>query len=614
MQIVENSSVVFDSNRGREGGAIHLSYQISFAIDNDSMVTFTNNTALLGGSLFVTNTAIAIFKGNFVVQFNINTANYGGSIVLKHSSMIRFKEQSKVTIEDNTATVIGGAIYGLWTSDVYFTQYTTVIFYNNTAEFGESIYTNYSSSVTIKANTTVTFNNNTARWYGSVPYSNKYGYSDIAFDSNGTVSCSDIINLPACINQVCFCKDIYYVLASLTNDTHIDLSINVTLSSIIPLVHFNNISITGHNNPIIDCNGNGGVLFTYCHNCTIEGITWNGCGGKDINGSSVSGIGFYNSTNIIIQNCTFLHSVGQAVILSDVSESVKISHCRFLCNKHYEGHGSAVYSIASSYFQYHTQLLFIISNCNFSKNERSNSIVYIGQYNNKLQFFFLNNSIFSDNQGTSIYLSNQNLYVVGNVLFINNTVGYGAAIYANDHSTITFVANSVIAFTDNTANNSGGALSLNHYSSVIFEGNCVVTFSNNIATQQYGGSIYSYNNSKGVIKQNCSVQFIENMAKFGGALYFEANSNLTVEESSSVIFKSNEADLGGAIYLIVNSVVSFKEHNFEVNMINLHKATMLFYSTYIFRNKSMIPVFIGNIAAKGGAIHASNNSIIHFTV
>ena len=115
-------------------------------------------------------------------------------------------------------------------------------------------------------------------------------------------------------------------------------------------------------------------MFTDCHNCTIEGITWNGCGIKDINGSTAPGIGFYHSTNITIQNCTFQHSVGQAVVLLEVSENIKICHCRFLHNKHYEGHGSAVYSSISSY---HTQLLFTINNCNFTKNERSNSIVYI---------------------------------------------------------------------------------------------------------------------------------------------------------------------------------------------------------------------------------------------
>ena len=245
-------------------------------------------------------------------------------------SVIRFEEHSKITFENNTATMTGGAICSLQTSNTFFTQWSTVLFYNNNAQFGESIYTNYNSSVTITTNATVMFNNDIARWYGGVPYSNKYGYSDIEFDSNGIVTCSNLESLPVCINQVCFCQSIDNVLDSLTSNTHIDISINVTLSSVIPLVNLYNISITGHNNPIINCSSDGGVMFTNCHNCTIKGITWNGCGGKETNdNTTVPVIGFYHFTNVTIQNCTFQHSVGQAVVLSEIPENIKIHHCGF---------------------------------------------------------------------------------------------------------------------------------------------------------------------------------------------------------------------------------------------------------------------------------------------
>ena len=94
---------------------------------------------------------------------------------------MRCEEQVKIVHSDNIAIALGGAIYSLMSSNVFFTQYSTVLFINNS---DKCIYTNGNSSVTITANATVTFNNNTARWYGGVPYSNKYGYSDIAFDSN----------------------------------------------------------------------------------------------------------------------------------------------------------------------------------------------------------------------------------------------------------------------------------------------------------------------------------------------------------------------------------------------------------------------------------------------
>lgn len=61
------------------------------------------------------------------------------------------------------------------------------------------------------------------------------GYSDISFDSDGTVTCSYLVTLPTavCIHQNCFCQVIDNVLVSLASNIQTDLSINVTLSSII---------------------------------------------------------------------------------------------------------------------------------------------------------------------------------------------------------------------------------------------------------------------------------------------------------------------------------------------------------------------------------------------
>ena len=303
---------------------------------------------------------------------------------------------------DNMAAVLGGAIYSDMHSNIFFTQYSTVFFIKNR---DKSLYTKGDSSVTITANATVTFNNHTFRFYGDVPYFNKYGiqYSDVAFDSNGTVTCSDPETLLVCIHQSCFCQVINRVLDGLTSNTHIDLSINVTLSSTITLSNLSNISIIGQNNPTISCSSNGGVKFTSCHNCTIEGISWDGCGAEYVNGSIDPVIKFWHSTNITIHNCTFQHSVGQAIILSEVTGSVNINHCKFLCNKHYEGDGAAIY-YSSNEYQKHSQLCFIISNCNFSENKMFNSIVYIGQYNIKSQLLVLNNSVFVGNHGTTLYL------------------------------------------------------------------------------------------------------------------------------------------------------------------------------------------------------------------
>ena len=255
-------------------------------------------------------------------------------------------------------------------------------------------------------------------------------------------------------------------------------------------MYLDNISITGHNNPTVNCSNAGGLKFTYCHNCKIQGIIWQGCGAKNVNDSTVPVIEFYRSINITFQNCTFQHSVGPAVVLLDTSGNVKINQCRFLHSKIYKGHGTAIHFSSPKSHRSNTQLLFRINNSNFSKNEQSQSIIYISQYNNDKKFLFLSNSKFSCNQGVTIYLSNQNLHVVGNVSFDNNTAEYGAGFVASNHSSIIFSKNSVVTFSQNVANHSGGAILLSHFSSVTFEANSVTTFSNNTAKQHCGGSLY----------------------------------------------------------------------------------------------------------------------------
>ena len=245
----------------------------------------------------------------------------------------------------------------------------------------------------------------------------------------------------------------------------------------------------------------------------------------------------------MIQNCTLQNSMGRALVLTEISENLKINHCSFLFNKYYEGHGTAIYFSTSNNLQNQTQLVFTINNSNFNENEGSDSIVYIDPSEDNSQILFLNYSVFSDNQGSSLYILHQNLFIAGNVTFDNNTATCGAGIVASNQSTITFSENSVVIFIHNAANSSGGAIFLSHFSSAIFGANSLVIFNSNTANQYYGGSIYSYNNSNIVFKGNCSVQFNKNRGKFGGALHIGMNSTFTIEVNSSVIFNSNVADL-----------------------------------------------------------------------
>ena len=124
----------------------------------------------------------------------------------------------------------------------------------------------------------------------------------------------------------------------------------------------------------------------------------------------------------------------------------------------------------------------------------------------------LNNSHFYDNQGISVYLSNQNLCIMGNNSFNENRAKHGAGIFATNHSTITFSNNSSTTFDHNTAVDGGAAIYITYYTRVLFKGNSQVSFNRNNATTGDGGAIYSYDNSEIIFKKNSDIQFNSNQA------------------------------------------------------------------------------------------------------
>ena len=380
------------------------------------------------------------------------------------------------------------------------------------------------------------------------------------------------------------------------------------LSSVALLYNLQNILIIGQNNPTITCSDNGGGLhLASCHNCTIDGITWDGCGTK-FNSSLVLKI--ENSSSIVIQSCTFKHSVAQAIVLSGMSGDVNINHCKFVNNTNYSNHGVAIQCSSNNY---HTNSQLVsVNNCNFTNNSNAFSIIYIGQHKIPMnEIFVINNSYFYDNQGTSIYLSNQNLYIRGKGMFSNNSAENGSGIFATDHSNIIFSNHSNILFDNNTAMNSGGAIYLANYSQCIFEGETTASFENNNVTKGAGGSIGSYNNSKIIFKENSNVQFINNLAKYGGALISEDDSNIIFYQNCTVIFYYHTAEYGGAVYLTHHSNGLFTGRSlvaFQTNTANKHGGAIYLHNTCNAMDK-----FYNNMVAQNGArIFIKVNSTLLF--
>ena len=405
-----------------------------------------------------------------------------------------------------------------------------------------------------------------------------------------------------CAYGNCSCSSLDHALANLASNVVINITTDVTLSSLIKVSDIDNVAIIGYNNPTVNCRVFGGINLSFCNNCIMQGISWDGCGTDNGGGLMLT-----NSFNITIDNCSFQHSKVQAVLLSKVSGDVNINHCNFVEN-YYTGHGAAIYYQASS----HNQLpVFTISDCNFTYNyHNAKSLVYIvSEHNNIPVTFFQNN--FCHNQGVSVYAVNQNILLNGKGFFQNNTAEIGAGMYISDYSTVIFGENSYVTFSENHCDGTGTVFLKNH-SNVIFGENSRITFSGNKAIE--GGAIYSQFYSNITFNSTCEVIFNHNSAKCGGAIWSSFNSYIVFEENSSPLFSNNTAtDDGGAIYSRSYNYILFKGNSspiFKNNIAN-HGGGAIYSLGYIYFEGNSSPIFSNNIADdNGGAISSSHSHIL----
>ena len=177
----------------------------------------------------------------------------------------------------------------------------------------------------------------------------------------------DSINLSCCVHENCSCYSFDHALADLTSNVLLNITTDVTLTSVIHASNLVNVSILGHKSPTVYCRGAGGIHFTSCHNCIIQGITWDGCGTDN----DEPGLQLTNSSDITIQKCSFQHSRGQAVALSEISGYLNINNCKFANNSQYKGHG-AIINILFGTVKNSLQF-FKIQACDFSNNKGARS-------------------------------------------------------------------------------------------------------------------------------------------------------------------------------------------------------------------------------------------------
>ena len=372
---------------------------------------------------------------------------------------------------------------------------------------------------------------------------------------HGNVLDNNVITIgESCVYANGICNSLDLVLASLTSNVLIKITTDVMLSSLIKVSNLQNISIIGHKNPTVNCK-TGGMHLTLCRNCIIQGITWDGCGIENTNGNTEPGLKFTECSDVTIQNCSFQHSVGQALVLSEMAGDITIKNCKFMNNSHHRGHGAVIHY--SSDHAQKSHFVFIIGNCYFTDNKLAKSLVYFKttMLENHSVKIILINSVFIFNEGISIYARNHKMNLNGTISFHNNIAEDGTGIYITDYSTVTFDENSKVTFTQNSAKSRGGAIFLSNNSVCLFNHNSMVTFYDNKATK--GGAIYSEANSNVTLKETCEVKFNGNSAThYGAAVYSWNNCHITFAGSTRIIFNSNVMPHGnrythssGIIYL-----------------------------------------------------------------
>ena len=457
-----------------------------------------------------------------------------------------------------------------------------------------------------------------------------------------------------CLYGNCSCSSLDHALANLTSNVVINIIADVTLSSLIRVSDIENVTVIGHNNPTVNLKRFGGIHLTFCHNCIFQGITWDGCGTENTDNHTEPLIMLVKSSNIIINNCSFQYLKGQAILLSEVSGYVNITHCNFVHNHHYRDHGAAIHYLSGSAIN-HYELVFIIHHCNFTHNKHANSLVYIENrifnHSNNITLSYTN---FCHNQGISVYAINENLYLKGKSLFHNNSADNGTGIYVSDHSIVVFGENSDVTFVQNSDNLSSRTVFLSNHSNITFDRNsrttfkenfgtiyseassniifkaaCIVTFGShldpfnliNYSISNYyvgcGGAIYSCDHSYIIFEGDSSPVFSKNIATdAGGVIYSYNNSYIIFEGDSSPVFSDNTALKGGAVYSYENSYVIFQGNSSPVFSKNIATdAGGVIYSynnSYIIFEGDSSPVFSDNTALKGGAIYSYENSYVIF--
>ena len=180
-----------------------------------------------------------------------------------------------------------------------------------------------------------------------------------------------------------------------------------------------------------------------------------------------------------------------------------------------------------------------LSGCRFDHNIGGDSIVYVTvpTYKDLSQLevlMLLDNSTFSNNKGTALYLIIPEFNLEGNIMFVNNSASNGAAVYMEVHS-ISFDDNAIVQFINNSAVQKGGAMYIN------------------LATDHC--DVFKD------ISNTSNVSFVNNLAGIAGnSIYFSIPESCPIStdigNKSSLLYYPNKFNYSETFYTINSPIIT----------------------------------------------------------
>ena len=298
-------------------------------------------------------------------------------------------------------------------------------------------------------------------------------------------------------------------------------------------------------------NGNGGLLgyiFAYTSdgkiNVIIENTNFTDNRAVDFSNRALSIAISSTDTiplSVYVRNSSFVNNRNGTIYIStSQGKVVHLNSCVFQ-NNIGSGEGAAIYVTdgVKSNADVH-QTIMKINSVNFTGNSAGNSIVHIegGSINNTR--ISLEDTRFTNNNGTALHLSNSQLTFYGCTFFENNTANSGAALYLEQGSQVYFGNKCDIQFVNNRATQYGGAIYINLPSTCLING---VMFS----TPDWNLNISFINNKAGIIgnlmyfniPKFCTID--TNVSSINSPFYFPYKFNYSSEAYNKSIVTSQHS-------------------------------------------------------------------------